>query len=259
LNTPGWSVSCEAFFYALWPRLVGRLRTPRSGFPWLRALLFWTAGLAAPAVGIAALRLGWVPSGPFATITEDVGGGELLCRALSYFPPLRLPEFVLGIALGHALRRTPAPTHSPAVDTIYELALGGALLACAWVLGSELPARLLGVPLVTRITVEGGLLSPLCALWVWQLARGRGVAARLLSRPAFLLLGEASYALYVLQEPVLVWLTGTLKRMAPSLMARWNLTFWAYLVLLIAVSIAVHRRVETPLRTRWTARFSRAR
>jgi hypothetical protein len=30
--------------------------------------------------------------------------------------------------------------------------------------------------------------------------------------------------------------------------------FWAYLALLIAVSLAVHRWVETPMRSRWVAR-----
>jgi peptidoglycan/LPS O-acetylase OafA/YrhL len=39
LNTPGWSISCEAFFYAVWPRLVGRLRRAKPGFPWRATIL----------------------------------------------------------------------------------------------------------------------------------------------------------------------------------------------------------------------------
>jgi peptidoglycan/LPS O-acetylase OafA/YrhL len=39
---------------------------------------------------------------------------------------------------------------------------------------------------------------------------------RFLSRPTLLLLGESSYALYVLQEPVLVWITAALKRVSPA-------------------------------------------
>jgi peptidoglycan/LPS O-acetylase OafA/YrhL len=253
LNTPGWSISCEAFFYALWPTLVGRLRILRTGFPWPHAFTFWAIGLATPLVGLALLRFGGVPAGPFATLTRDAGGGELLCRALSYFPPLRLPEFALGIVVGHALRATPQHSRVPAVDTLYELTLGCGLLACAFALGSDLPARLFGVPLATRIAVEGGALSPLWALWVWQLARGRGLAARLLSRPALQSLGEASYAIYVLQDPVVVWTTATLKRSAPSLIVRWNVVFWMYFAFLIVLSLAVHRLVETPLRARWTA------
>ena len=258
LNTPGWSISCEAFFYALWPTLVGRLRATRSGFPWLGAFVFWAIGLAAPAAGIVALRRGWVPVGPFATLTRDADGAELLCRTLSYLPPLRLPEFALGIVVGHSLRRTPPRPRTGAQDTIYELALICVLLACTWALGSGLAARLFGLSLATRIAIEGGALSPLWALWVWQLARGRGLAVRFLSRPALQLLGEASYAIYVLQDPVVVWTTGTLKRSAPALIAHWNLVFWAYLALLIALSLALHRLVETPLRVRWTSRMRRS-
>jgi peptidoglycan/LPS O-acetylase OafA/YrhL len=33
LNTPGWSISCEAFFYALWPRLVAALQSDGRSVP----------------------------------------------------------------------------------------------------------------------------------------------------------------------------------------------------------------------------------
>ena len=52
LNSPAWSVSCEAFFYSLWPRLVIALRSPRPGLPWSRVLAFWGAGMIAPIAGL---------------------------------------------------------------------------------------------------------------------------------------------------------------------------------------------------------------
>ena len=63
--------------------------------------------------------------------------------------------------------------------------------------------------------------------------------------PSMLALGEASYALYIFQEPVLVWLTAVFKRIAPSMMAHW---FWIGFALLVAVSLAVHKYLEQPLR-----------
>jgi peptidoglycan/LPS O-acetylase OafA/YrhL len=257
LNTPGWSISCEAFFYALWPRLVGQLRTERAGLPWRRGLLLWAAGLTLPALGIAALRAGWLPAGPVATLTDDVSGSEMLARTLTYFPPFRLPEFALGIVVGHALRCTPARPRSTGLDTLCELGLAGALIACVWALGAGLPAKLSGVPLADRIAIESGALAPIFAVTVWQLARGRGLLQRVLSGRVLLLLGEASYALYILQEPVVVWMTALLKRLSPAMAAHWNVLFWVYAAVLVLLSVLMHRAVELPVRARLSARLAK--
>jgi peptidoglycan/LPS O-acetylase OafA/YrhL len=258
LNTPGWSISCEAFFYALWPRLVGRLRTAEAGFPWRRGLLLSAATLTIPVLGIAALRAGLLPAGPVATLTDDVSGSEMFARTLSYFPPLRLPEFALGIVVGHALRGTPAGPRSTSLDTVCEIGLACALIVCAQALGSGLPGKRSGVPLADRIAIESGALAPIFALTVWQLARGRGLAQRILSGRALVMLGEASYALYILQEPVLVWTTALLKRSAPEIIANWNVFFWVYAGLLVLLSLLMHRAVELPVRERLGRRAIRA-
>jgi peptidoglycan/LPS O-acetylase OafA/YrhL len=257
LNTPGWSISCEAFFYALWPALVARLRPARSGLPWRPGLVLGALGLVAPALGVLAVRFDLVPRGPFATLTDDVSGAELVARAVAYFPLLRLPEFALGIVVGHALRSTPVRARSVAGDTLRELLLVGALVAFGWASGGDPSApRSAAGALARRVVVESGVLGPLFALFVWQLARGRGWVQRALSVRAMLALGEASYALYIFQEPVFVWMTAALKRLAPSLVARWDVTFWAYAALLVLVSLAVHRFVERPLRAYLTARLT---
>jgi len=256
LNTPGWSISCEAFFYALWPGLVARFSRRRAGFPWGALLLLSSLSLLPSLAGLAALRAGLVSSAPFPTLLDEVPGSELLARTLSYFPPLRLCEFLLGVAVGHALRRTPARTQrSRAADTLRELVLSGALLGCALALGSGLPGHLTGVRLADRIAIEGPLLAPLFALLVWQLARGQGVLCLLLSGRALGAMGEASYALYILQEPVVVWTTAILKRASPALAQRWDLLFWGYAALLIGASLLVHRWLELPARTVLTARL----
>jgi peptidoglycan/LPS O-acetylase OafA/YrhL len=255
LNTPAWSISCEAFFYAAWPRLAGRLRAAGPRFPWRKGLLLWAAGLVAPTLAILAVRAGVLPRGPFPSLLDDVSGAELLVRAVSYFPPLRLPEFALGIVLGHSLRQTPERARSVPGDTARELALLGVLLAFGWALGTEPTSSRTDSALVRRIVIESGSLAPLFALLVWQLARGRGLAARCLSLRGMLVLGEASYALYIFQEPVFVLLTGALKRVAPSVLAWQDATFWGYAALLVLVSLAVHAHVELPLRAYLTARL----
>jgi peptidoglycan/LPS O-acetylase OafA/YrhL len=263
LNTPGWSISCEAFFYSSWPRLTVALRSARGSFPWRQAVLLWAAGLVAPLLAIVALDRGAVPIGPFATLLDDASGAELLVRTVSYFPPLRLPEFALGVVVGHAMKQTPNRERSVAADTLRELGLVAALFASTWALGSGLPARVSHVALATRICIESGTTAILFGLIVWQLARGAGLLQQFLSRPALLALGEASYALYVLQEPILVWLTAGLKRLLPSAMVHWTATFWAYALFLVVVSVVVHRKWETPgrllLLRLWTVRTGDAR
>ncbi|HEX3597659.1 MAG TPA: acyltransferase, partial [Polyangiaceae bacterium] len=188
LNTPAWSVSCEAFFYATWPRLVAALRSPRPAFPFRSAIAAWLFGLVAPVCAIAALAADVAPGGSFATLLEDVSGPELVVRAVSYFPPFRLPEFALGIVVGHALRHTPNRARSVAADTARELLLCAALVAVTWLLGAGVFGRFSNAALANRILVESGTTSLLFALVVWQLARGNGMVQRLLARPSLLAL-----------------------------------------------------------------------
>lgn len=259
LNTPGWSISCEAFFYALWPRLVGPLRSSAAGIPWRRALLLCVGAFLTPALALLALSAKAVPNGPFPTLLEDASGAELLAEWVTYFPPFRLCEFALGIVLGHALRNAPPPAETSARDNVAESALLLALLACMTLLGGGVGARLIGIAIGDRIFIESGTLAPLFALLIWQLARGRGWLQRVLSLPALIALGEASYGLYVLQEPVVVWFSAFLKRVAPALSTRWDLMFWPYLAVLVLLSLALHRFVEMPLRSWLLARLRNQR
>src|SRR6185312_11183691 len=74
------------------------------------------------------------------------------------------------------------------------------ILACGvavavFVFSSNVPEPLL----------HNGLLAPVFALLIHSLAGGTGPVAWLLSRRPLVLLGEASYALYILQYPVWCW------------------------------------------------------
>src|SRR5436853_4220175 len=63
--------------------------------------------------------------------------------------------------------------------------------------GSALPYLLL----------HNGLVDPLFALLIYSLASGEGPLAALLSLPAMVVLGEASYALYIVHIPLWDWMT----------------------------------------------------
>ena len=56
-------------------------------------------------------------------------------------------------------------------------------------------------------------MLPFFGLVVYGLARGGGPIAWLLSRPAFQVLGEASYSIYILQIPIQAWTYTVLHRL----------------------------------------------
>ncbi len=95
------------------------------------------------------------------------------------------------------------------------------------------------------------VLDPLFALLVYSLAFGRGPLAALFSWPAVVLLGEASYALYLLQWPVHSWLArlyGTPPMHAVPPGARPFVFFIVYLCVAIVLALLAYRFVERPAR-----------
>lgn len=236
-NTPGWSVSAEAFFYALFPSLSARLRSHSVRQLAGRALVFYGLALVPPIVVLLA-ELG---QSPLLGVQMPAGSGGLdlhtwIVRFAGFSPIARLPEFLIGICVGYWLKHR---RHSPSSSAATWLEIGAiAALICAWLA--------LGTRTDSKIWLDSGLLAPLFALLLIALAFGSGLFARLLSLQAFQVLGEASYAIYILQEPVLIW-TAKL----PILSTLPQVAFVsAYVAILIVSSIACQRFFAEPAR-RW--------
>lgn len=228
-NPPGWSVSVEAFFYFLFPAVARRLVGLQGARLKGALVAVWVAGLVPPLLYLA-LR----PDGPG---TLDVTSGGLWLTVLKFNPLLRLPEFLLGVLLGTAFVRERAAALSQPRSGGRMTAAGAALLLAAFMLGGRIPYPLM----------HNALLAPASGLLVYGLARGGGVLGQALSRPWLVQLGGASYALYLLQYPVselMHWLATRVDLASP-----WRF-LGALLALLVPASLAVHRWVETPWRTR---------
>ena len=217
-NMPAWSLSVEVLFYALFPwlaRLTARVPPPTL--------------LAVSALGIVAttwLRREFLsPEGLF-----PEPRGDLLVQA--YFPPLYLPHFLFGMALGlwhlHGGRPRPPAWLLPAAS----LAIVALFAAASW------------LPWWTR---SDAALMPLFAVAI--LAGATPAPARgLLAHPALQRLGEASYALYILHLPLRLWWDIALLALGIELPEA--LSFVLYFAVATVASLAVLRWVETPLRRR---------
>ncbi|MBN8229205.1 acyltransferase [Corallococcus macrosporus] len=228
-NPPSWSVSVEAFFYAVFPALAGRLERFRGARMAAALVGVWMLGLLPPVLYLV-LR----PDGPG---TLDVAFGGLWLAVVKFNPLVRLPEFLLGVLLGLVFVRERAAATAPRRSGAVMALAGAALLVAGFSQGASIPYPLM----------HNALLAPASALLVYGLARGGGPLGQLLARPWLVHLGGASYALYLLQYPVsegVHWMERFVDLSSPTRFLA------ALLVLLVPASVAVHRWVETPWRSR---------
>lgn len=217
-NVPAWSVSSEVFFYAVFPFAVLRLR-PSS---WGRAL--WSAGglwLLALVMPVVCLLV--APQGAWHE------GSGMFAFWVRRFPPLALPEFLAGIPLAWLLVR-----FRPSARVLAWLgAMGVVAVLVALYFADRLPAILL----------HNGLLLPLYAMVLLGLS-GETWLARVLAWRPLVLLGEASYSLYLTHFLLNDWME-----------RRWHVGSgfsalgWK-LIVAIGLALAVYAGVERPCR-RW--------
>lgn len=221
LNGPSWSLSVEAFFYACFPLLVralGRLRTPGLAV----VLAVAGAGGVVPALALGSHAVG----------VETASQTDLV---LLFDPAARLPDFVVGVTAGLLFLRRSPPDRGRAPWLAVALACTVAIVAVL-AQSERLPFLLL----------HGGLLDPLWAVLVFSLACCGGGGRGGLGRAPLVVLGRASYSLYVIHKPLYYWLARwTGAGPAPS---RGFVS--AYLAASVALSLALWWGLEEPLRRR---------
>jgi peptidoglycan/LPS O-acetylase OafA/YrhL len=220
-NPPAWSLSDEAFFYLLFPLIVGWLVGSRNRKLVMYILIFWAMSLAFTSAYVL-LR----PDG--VAFTNDDSALTWL-NVLKFNPLLRLPEFLMGACCGFLFLRKP-------VDRKWgtPLVLVG-LLAFAAVVGLS--------PHIPYPILHDSLLAPAFAAIIYGLALRPRWSAVLEISP-LVLLGEASYSLYLLHSFILsVYFMpmGVLRQMSP-------LKFAIGIALPIVVSVVAYKLLEQPAR-----------
>ena len=214
INSPAWSISVEAFFYALFPLLIGSLSrafaTSCARAVFTMAALTWACAAAVFAIPHHA----------------DVWTTYI-------FPPVRLVDFVVGMLLGMAFLRG---YRLPGRATAWEIAAVAAIAAA-----------IVAIP-----HVPAGLQYSLWPLPFWAaliaiVALRGGAISRLLSHPAFVRLGEVSYAFYLVHLSVLMIAERALQPAFAS---------GAALAAAVASAWLLHAAVERPMRTWIRDRFA---
>ena len=164
-NTPAWTLSCEMFFYLMFPLLI----LPMKDGGWRRII---GAAAAACALQPAMLLLG---------ISDQIK------------PIFHLPDFLMGIAASRAFDLLTDKRRAPAGKWLY----GAGLLGSAALIGYA--------QYLPKWIALGTLLRPLNAVLLLGLGLGGGWIAQALSARPLVYLGKASYGMYILHIPILWW------------------------------------------------------
>ncbi|HYQ03651.1 MAG TPA: acyltransferase [Polyangiaceae bacterium] len=215
-NTPGWTLSVEAFYYATFPLLL--LVTKR----WKLSSICW-----------AAVALWGVPILLYASKFEAAMNPSARTFWRS-FPPLRLGEFVLGVAAGRLFLTKRFAPQLKGLGLVGAIAVALVLLLAVG--ANSLPAYLL------RYTLG----APLFALAILALASGALPTPSWLGSSGLVLLGRASYAVYILHLPFMAWFV-KLAHLTPWGRPSLPLLF-TYLIALHLACIGLFLLFEDPIR-----------
>jgi peptidoglycan/LPS O-acetylase OafA/YrhL len=216
LNTPSWSLSCEAFFYLCFPLLLRGLDRMSDRALWPAAVCLAGAVWCMPLV-----TLGW--------------SGSLAYWFIYVFPVTRMLEFCLGMVLARIVRRGQwigVPVWAAGLLLIGVYAVVGYLPdTVGYVAATVVPLALL-IPAVATADVAGRAT-------IWR-------------RPAMVRLGELSFAFYLVHQLAIRYAAKLLGSPPPTgwPVARAAGTAVAMGLAALAGSWLLYRYVEQPLMRR---------
>jgi peptidoglycan/LPS O-acetylase OafA/YrhL len=229
-NTPAWTLTTDVFFYALFPWLV-TLRRPRTRNRIVWSMLaFWCLSFILPAL-YTLLKLDGDPH-------PGRYSNGLWLRFIKFGPLQHLPSFLFGMALASLNDLIPERSR---VRTLLGVAAFGALYVILY-FGGHMP----------YLFMHDGMLMPLYGMVVLGLA-GRNFLTRLFTIYPLVVIGEASYCLYILHFNLWMFLHDYTHIIERAGLLRFDP--WLSYVIIVSFAIATMYLVERPgqrLIKRWT-------
>lgn len=215
LNFPGWSLSVEALFYVAFPFLFNYIYRKVS----LKSVAIVVAGVWL----VTQLLLNYLFLSPFYT-----GFPSNSHDLLFYFPLMHINEFLIGNVLGFVYFRLNTKQKN------YDLPITVLVVAMLIVLSFK-----------TVINLHDGLMAVFFVPLILLLSLNNGKITTIFSNKYLILLGEASYSMYILQVPIKSCTKFVFDKLH---IVNENLLFYIFLVILIAASIICYYVIEIPAR-----------
>ncbi|BAV04283.1 Peptidoglycan/LPS O-acetylase OafA/YrhL, contains acyltransferase and SGNH-hydrolase domains [Filimonas lacunae] len=222
INFPGWSVSCEFFFYFLFPFILEII----VSWSW-RKLTIVTTVMFVVSLLVTALTSGnWLP-----VHLRFIPAIDFINGTLHNHPVFKLGVFVAGCLCGLFYVKKPE---------LVNRYFGGIAATISAVI---IFAVLLGLPKGNDF-IEGGGLTPVYFVFVLSICNLGATASRYLSNKLFIFLGEISFGVYILQFPVFLFYTYCFNN---GNKLTTGIQFLLYTLVLVAVSIVCYYLYEKPL------------
>ena len=227
INCPGWSLSAEAFFYLVFPFVINKLYKLDARQAALGMGALWLISMVTP-VAYLLIKPGFAGSARLS---------GLLLNLVIYTPLFHLPQFLIGVLAGSLFTKKQARQGLPIparTSLVLITMIVVALLFAYAVLNLD------------YTLVNNGLFAPIFAALLYLLADGRTLASRFLSAPLLVLLGEASYAIYILQYPLMNWFSYIRNQIWQSGPIQSGTLFLVCTALLILISVVSYYALEIP-------------
>lgn len=223
LNNPGWSLSVEAFFYLSFPFLLALIYKTGLKYLAITCIVIW---LVTQYVLISGIN------------SAEYTAKSLLHDFVYYHPLMHLNAFIAGILCGVLFKK-----NADKLKPTNTLVLISSLVLIILLLETRpMIESLLGI----KLAYTNGLIAPAFLLFIWLLAATKGCVQKALCHPFLILLGEASFSLYILQKPVF----GLYNKLIEPRVGLGDMAdFYTTLALLIIASILSYKLFESPLRT----------
>lgn len=233
INYPVWSLSVEFFFYLFFPFLcLFFLRNSKLNN--IKGIIFfYILSAIIPSLALYLFPpMREVPSNHPEAWRYSSGFLGELWMALEGNPIVHLPTFCCGIILGNLYKRNIFSRFNQSYFLI-----GALFLAALIILGCEH---------IPYLLLHTGLAIPVFSLLIiW--ATGHSKILKILEYRFFILLGEASYCLYMIHVPLRDYFSFIWNKLYPGGVEKnWSFVLLAMFII-IMISIAAYKMIEKPI------------
>lgn len=218
-NFPAWSLSVEIFFYLLFPFVLAFLTKLNGKSLYIFMLVFWLISLTIFIYYVQYLS-------PL--------NNKLTDTFFLFNPIPHLNAFIFGVGGGIIFRRT-SHRISPKIAALFLI-----VSIITFIILIYMPNSIIKY-------AHNGMMAPVFILFLFGIILNESVISRILSMRYAEVLGEISYGIYILQEPVRILLDNILFTKTWFL-NNLNLRFYFYLVVLFLISYISFYLIEKPLR-----------